>query len=41
MENNQQFQQENKEELNFDEIHEVDSHVDHDWEVWVGCGTPF
>lgn len=29
------------EELNFDEIQEVESHVDHAWEVGVGCSTPF
>ena len=35
-----EHKQEN-EELNFDEIQEVESHVDHEWEVGVGCSTPF
>ncbi|GMM83249.1 hypothetical protein [Pseudoalteromonas sp. MTN2-4] len=41
MENIQQLPVENNEELKLDEIQEVESHVDHDWEVGVGCTTPF
>ncbi|CAD2223031.1 hypothetical protein P3J6_10015 [Pseudoalteromonas sp. 3J6] len=41
MENIQQLPVENNEELQLDEIQEVESHVDHDWEIGVGCSTPF
>jgi len=36
-----QLQQEKNEELILDEIQEVESHVDNEYNFGIGCSTPF